>query len=109
MLHVQRRGRGSPGKEKKFKGMKSWKEEDYRAAIREEGVKPSMLKQFYNNLGVIVFHRATQEGSDEAFKRIRREAVELLRVAVNLSPDWAEARHNLGYVEVVVEHLCYPS
>eukprot|EP00960_Hanusia_phi_P042346 755442-Hanusia_phi.AAC.7 len=49
---------GSSSKsDQKVKGMKSWSEEDYRAAIQSEHVDLKLLKHYYNNLGVMVFQK----------------------------------------------------
>jgi len=91
---------GSSSKsDQKVKGMKSWSEEDYRAAIQSEHVDLKLLKHYYNNLGVMVFQKATQQNSQQSFRRMRKEALALLQSAVKLSPGWAEARHNMKYVE----------
>lgn len=52
-------------------------------------------KLLFNNLGVILVQKHTPSDQDGVRERELAEAVELLRAAVALQPDWPEAQHNL--------------
>ena len=65
--------------------------------------RPAYQKQLFNNLGVILVQKHAPSGQEASSDKDRRgrvqglaEAVELLRGAVSLQPDWPEAQHNLG-------------
>lgn len=67
--------------------------------------RPPHRKQLFNNLGVILVQKHAPSDQDVAAGKHRgpgvrerelAEAVELLRAAVALQPDWPEAQHNLG-------------